>query len=169
VKKSAILLLLCAATAAHTSETRPDATTTAMVQVQTGSPARTLDPLIAAGLSQFFELLGKRDVDGAFDTLSKGTRIAESKEDVKTLKSKTEDALRLFGDISGYDIAEMKTVGQHLLGVTCLSIGKSYPLRWRFYYYNNGGGWRLIDIRVDAGWMDMFGEPDTDRPKGREK
>jgi hypothetical protein len=140
-----------------------------LVQIQTGTPERTLDPAVAAGIAKFFELLGNRDVDGAFDGLTKGTRIADSKEDIKTLKSKTDEALRMFGAVSGYDLAELKTVGSHLLGVTCLSIGRSYPLRWRFYYYNNGEAWRLIDIRVDAGWMDMFGEDTAERAKGKAK
>ena len=39
---------------------------------------------------------------------------------------------------------DLKNVSGHLLRATYISLGKDYPLRWRFYFYNGGDAWRLI-------------------------
>ena len=65
----------------------------------------------------------------------KGTKIADRPKDITTLKGKTTEAVALFGQVQGYEILETKLVGAHLARFTCLSLGKDFPLRWRFYFY----------------------------------
>lgn len=84
--------------------------------------------------------------------------MADKPEDVATLKSKTRDAVRIFGAIQGCELVVIKNVGTHLMCATYLSLGKSFPLRWKFYFYKSDKIWRLIDIRVDDRLVDMFDE-----------
>jgi hypothetical protein len=120
---------------------------------------QSLDETVRKQIDDFFSGLEQHQVDTAYDALVKGTKIAERTEDVATLKSKTQQAIELFGDLQGHEFVGAKSVGSHLLNATYMSLGKLFPLRWRFYYYNSGDGWKLVDIRVDDRLADMFGEP----------
>jgi hypothetical protein len=48
---------------------------------------------------------------------------------------------------------------------TLLSLGKEFPLRWRFYFYKPMDTWKLIDIRVDDRLAAMFDETDDGRTR----
>ena len=111
----------------------------------------------------FFGLLQKNEIEPAYEGLMKGSRIAERPEELKTLKSKTKEAIDVFGPIQAYELVETRNVGTHLLRRTYLSLNKEFPLRWRFYFYLSGEVWRLIDLRVDDRVTGMFDE--TDEPK----
>jgi len=93
----------------------------------------------------------------------KGSKIAERPEELKTLKSKTKEAIEVFGPIQNYELVETKNVGTHLLRRTYLSLNKEFPLRWRFYFYLSDNLWRLIDLRVDDRVTGMFDE--VEEPK----
>lgn len=110
-------------------------------------------------VNDFFTLLGKDQFDKAYDQLVAGTQIAERSDQVAALKSKTKEAVKLFGEIGGYELVGIKNVGTHLMCSTYLSLGKNCPLRWKFYFYKSGDNiWRLIDIRVDDRLVEMFDE-----------
>jgi hypothetical protein len=139
--------------------------------------------LPANQVSAFFGKLVEGRVDAAYDELLKGTKIDDNPKDVATLKTKTRDAIKAFGALEGYEVVKVTNVGkgEHLVCLTCLSLGKSFPIRWRFYFYNPtykggtprtyeqmkagsspdfvSGVWKLIDIRIDDRLMDMFDEP----------
>ncbi len=68
-----------------------------------------------------------------------------------------------YGSIAGYEVVEEKTVGTHLMRRTCLSLNSDLPLRWRFYFYESDGQWKLIDLRVDDALVELF--EDAPRPK----
>lgn len=134
-----MLLALCALTTVHAQESKPDV------------PFRKQ-------IDMFFTLIENHQIELAYDRLAKGTKIAERTADVAALKSKTVQAVQLFGDVQGHEMVDVKSVGDHLQRVTFLSLGKEFPLRWRFYYYRSGEEWKLIDIRVDDRLADLFGE-----------
>ncbi len=113
---------------------------------------------VLAKVDVFFALLSRGRIDQAYDSLVSGTVIEAKPADVEVLKKKTREAQALFGKITGHDIADVKPVGDRLIRVTSLSFGENYPLRWRFYFYQSKGEWRLIDIRVDDRLMDLFNE-----------
>ncbi len=112
-------------------------------------------------IARFFGYLQRKEVDQAYDQLTKGTKIAERAEDVKMLKSKTKDALAVFGVMTGFDAVAKKTVGERLVSYTYVSLGKEFPLRWRFYFYKPQENWKLIDLRVDDRLSAMFDETDA--------
>ena len=140
-----------------------------ITQAAAGDPAKQVD--------DFFRVLTEGRVDAAYDILLRGTKIAEMPKDVATLKAKTREAIRVYGDINGYDLVDTKGVGQHLTRITCLSLAKNLPIRWRFYFYSvdaavtrslagttgpaaiSTGTWKLIDIRIDDRLPDLFEEP----------
>ncbi|HEX8311227.1 MAG TPA: hypothetical protein VF614_07925 [Chthoniobacteraceae bacterium] len=142
-----------AATAAGSTESTPDAGGTAL---------RFQDPpsQIAA---TFFGLLQKGELDQAYETLTRGSKIAERPDELKSLKDKTREAIEVFGAVLGYEVVESKSIGTRLLRRTCVSLGKEFPLRWRFYFYKSENVWRLIDLRVDDRLTGMFDEQEEPR------
>jgi hypothetical protein len=114
-------------------------------------------------IARFFAYLQRKEVEQAYDQLTRGTKIAERAEDVKMLKSKTKDALAVFGAMQGYEVVATRKVGERLLSHTVISLGKDFPLRWRFYFYKPGEVWRLIDMRVDDRLAAMFDEKEEGR------
>jgi hypothetical protein len=137
---------------------------------ETDTPASTSTPAATAATSSsadkapfqmvdtFFKSLEAGKVDQAYDQLLVGSKIAELSKDVSTLKTKTRDAIREFGDITGYESVSIKNVGTHLIRATYVSVGKDFPIRWRFYFYKTPEHWKLIDIRVDDRLADLFEE-----------
>lgn len=116
-------------------------------------------------IARFFSYLQRKEVDQAYDQLTRGTKIAERAEDVSTLKSKTKEAINVFGPILGHDSLVKKTVGTRLVSYTMLSLGKEFPLRWRFYFYKPQETWKLIDLRVDDRLSAMFDETEDGRSR----
>ncbi|HYR58636.1 MAG TPA: hypothetical protein VEO95_08410, partial [Chthoniobacteraceae bacterium] len=56
----------------------------------------TVPPAPAQIVRAFFALLGKGDIDGAYAGLMKGSRIGERPDEVRSLKSKTKEAIDVF-------------------------------------------------------------------------
>ena len=104
----------------------------------------------------FFLALEADNIEGAYDNLVRDTIIADRKEDIKDLKRRTLEALDSYGPVAGYEVIDSRTVGQNLARKTCLSLNTDLPLRWRFYFYRSGGNWRLVDLRVDDGLVELF-------------
>jgi len=133
--------------------------------VQTAIPAESEVEGPEKIIARFFSYLQRKEVEQAYDQLTRGTKIAERAEDVKTLKAKTKEAIDVFGPIMGYDSVVTKYVGTRLVSYTGVSLGKEFPLRWRFYFYKPQDTWKLIDLRVDDRLAAMFDEPEEGRAR----
>ncbi len=112
----------------------------------------------------FFGLLQKGAIDEAYAGITKGSKIGERPEELKNLKTKTVEAVEVFGNMLGHELVETKNIGSNLMRRTYLSLGRDFPLRWRFYFYRTEGVWRLVDLRVDDRLGGMFEEPEDSRP-----
>ena len=123
---------------------------------QSAGPRRENSP--SEAIEMFFLGLKGGQIDGAYDGLVRGSVIADRREDVASLKERTRHALDNFGPILGYEVLEEKTVGSTLLRRTCISFNSDLPLRWRFYFYKTQGSWKLVDLRVDDGLVELFEE-----------
>lgn len=108
---------------------------------------------------EFFAALERGQIDDAYATLTKGSKTIEKPEDLRILKQKTKEAVDVFGAIIGYELVDTTRIGTKLMRRTYLSLGEEFPLRWRFYFYEAKGRWRLIDLRVDDRLAGMFDEP----------
>jgi hypothetical protein len=109
-------------------------------------------------IDAFFQLLSRDRVEVAYAGLIKGSIIEERAEDVEALKNRTQHALDAYGAIRSYDVLQETSVGSSLRRYTCLSLNEDLPLRWRFYFYRSGRGWKLVDLRVDDGLVELFDE-----------
>jgi hypothetical protein len=117
---------------------------------------------------QFFASLREGEIDLAYSALTKGSKIGDRPEELRLLKQKTKEAIEVFGVISGHELVENKLVGTRLIRATYVSLGKEFPLRWRFYFYKADNVWRLVDLRVDdklTGIFDEAEEPKTPEVK----
>ncbi|GAT34224.1 hypothetical protein TSACC_22648 [Terrimicrobium sacchariphilum] len=114
-------------------------------------------------LNAFFLALKADQVDAAYDALVRNTIIAERQKDVDGLKAKTKEAIDGYGPISGYEVVDEREVGTVLMRRTCISLNSDLPLRWRFYFYKTQGEWRLVDLRIDDGLVELF--EDSARPR----
>jgi hypothetical protein len=112
----------------------------------------------------FFASLKEGKIDEGYATLTKGSKIAEKPEELRQLKTKTREAIEVFGNIHGFDFVESRAIGQRLVRATYVSLGKVFPLRWRFYFYKTEDVWRLIDMRVDDKLTGIFDEPEEAKP-----
>jgi hypothetical protein len=120
----------------------------------------TVPPEPAQIVKTFFGLIQEGDIDAAYWGLTKGSKIAERPEELRALKTKTKEAVEVFGVVHGYDLVDSKPVGERLVRATYLSLGHEYPLRWRFYFYRSETVWKLIDLRVDDRLAGIFDEPE---------
>jgi len=129
-----------------------------------GAPDAAADPNLdepAQIAAAFFTLLQKSRVEEAYANLTKGSKIAERPEELRSLKAKTSEAIQTFGAVQGSELVQSRSVGAHLIRRTYLSLGKDFPLRWRFYFYRADNIWRLVDLRVDDRLSGMFEEPEA--------
>jgi hypothetical protein len=108
--------------------------------------------------AQFFASLREGEIEQAYTALTKGSKIGDRPEELRLLKQKTKEAIEVFGVISGYELVENKAVGTRLIRSTYISLGKEFPLRWRFYFYKADSVWRLVDLRVDDKLTGIFEE-----------
>lgn len=111
-----------------------------------------------AVISTFFLGLKAGQVDAAYDALIRNTIISERKENVSALKESTNKALDSYGPVTGYEVIDSLQVGSALVRQTCISLNQDLPLRWRFYFYRSEGSWKLVDMRVDDGLVELFEE-----------
>lgn len=162
------LLLPIAAAVGQDKKPRTDRGNSAAATPAPARPAATVLPNVSIPpaldapeqmAAQFFASLQKGQIDDAYATLTKGSKTIEKPEDLRILKQKTKEAIEVFGNIGGYEVVETKRIGSRLMRRTYLSLGDEFPLRWRFYFYESQGRWRLIDLRVDDRLTGMFDEP----------
>lgn len=154
--------LLCAASLLHAEENDPknrmvfppsrvEPEPTPVVQ-----KSKPDDPGVV--ISTFFLGLKAGQVDAAYDALIRNTIISERKENVSALKESTNKALDSYGPVTGYEVIDSLQVGSSLVRQTCISLNQDLPLRWRFYFYRSEGSWKLVDMRVDDGLVELFEE-----------
>ena len=111
-----------------------------------------------ATIDKFFEFLGSGKLDEAYAGLSKIINIPGRPDSAKEFKDRTQIAIDSFGPVNGYEVVDSMLIGKVLFRQTCVSLNEDSPLRWRFYFYRSGSDWKLIDLRVDDGIVDLFEE-----------
>ena len=127
------------------------------------TPAANMEPTEL--LQRFFEALKADKLDAAYEGLAKNTLVASKAENLEQLKKRTRDALDNFGPVKGYEIVDTLEIGNALFRQTCISLNEDLPLRWRFYFYRSENQWKLVDLRVDDGIVELFDEVARNRKK----
>jgi hypothetical protein len=126
-------------------------------EISAVAPA-TADNAPAQLAAQFFASLREGEIELAYTVLTRGSKIGDRPDELRLLKQKTKEAIEVFGVISGHELVENRTVGTRLMRATYISLGKEFPLRWRFYFYKADSVWRLVDLRVDDKLTGIFEE-----------
>lgn len=134
----------------------PEASPAALQPPEPAARQRAEEP--GALIASFFLALKSGQVEAAYDSLIKNTIISERKENARELMASTKKALDSYGPVAGYEVVDTLQVGASLVRQTCVSLNKDLPLRWRFYFYRTGGVWKIVDIRVDDGLVELFDE-----------
>ena len=137
----------------------------APIPAEASPAAPKLDPALNKIVADFFLSVRKKQIDEAYDQLTRGSKIADKPGDVATLKKQTKKAVEIFGEIEGYELLQVHPVGTRLLRMTCLTFNKDLPLRWRFYFYRGATDWKLVDIGVDDRLVDLFEETQLPVPR----
>ncbi|MEI8292484.1 MAG: hypothetical protein WCG66_00690 [bacterium] len=127
------------------------------------SPVDSTDPQVL--LQRFFELLKAEKIDAAYEALAKNTLIASKAENLEQLKKRTREAIDNFGPVKGYEVVETNEIGKSLFRQTCISLNEDLPLRWRFYFYRSENKWKIVDLRVDDGIVELFEDVARNRKK----
>jgi len=130
----------------------------------TPTPASKVEEPLAV-VQKFFLAIKANQVEAAYEGLVRGTIIAEKQENVNDLKARTMQALDSYGAVAGFEVVDTMEVGQSLLRYTCISLNQDLPLRWRFYFYRTPPGWKLVDLRVDDGLVELFEDASRTRKK----
>jgi hypothetical protein len=162
------LITLCifmasTALAQQVSETKRKLLFTKATPSPSATPTSLTEPTEL--LQRFFEALKADKLDEAYEGLAKNTLIATKAENLQQLKKRTRDALDNFGPVKGYEVVETIEIGSSLFRQTCISLNEDLPLRWRFYFYRAENKWKIVDLRVDDGIVELFDDFARSRKK----
>jgi hypothetical protein len=145
VKTSALLavaftfaLLLIDAAHAATDE----ATETAH-QVSGATPNDTSPPRLT--IQEFFEAIGRNDIDGALKGLFKGAQLTADAE--KELNSGIKKALAYYGTPRRFDLVSETPRGPVVVKFLYTQSFDSLPLAWSFFAYQTSDGWVFISAQ----------------------
>lgn len=123
---------------------------------ETSANAADGDP--RAALERFFASLRDGRIDEAYNELAADSVFAAAPENFEELKERTRVAIDNFGPVLGHEVVAGARIGDRLFRQTCISLNEDLPLRWRFYFYRPGDKWKIIDMRVDDGIVELFDE-----------
>lgn len=100
--------------------------------------------------SEFFAELIKGDYNEAYKKLLKKSPILKKKEDVETLLKQTKRAIRLYGNMSGFEPVSFEAATKSYVRLRYLSIHEDLPMRWIFTFYKSPKrGWIVSNVRFD--------------------
>lgn len=159
----ACLFVVSTASAQQTGENKKRLLFSNTAPAPASTPASNPEPAVL--LQRFFESLKADKLDAAYEGLAKDTLVASKAENLEQLKKRTRDALDNFGPVKGYEIVDTLEIGNALFRQTCISLNEDLPLRWRFYFYRAEGKWKLVDLRVDDGIVELFDDVARNRKK----
>jgi hypothetical protein len=156
MKAKLLILILCAGAGLLRAQSEPSKKRLVFPEASSQAPRPVAGT--AEILKPFFDLLKMDKISEAYESLGKSSVIASKAENLRQLEARTRDAIDNFGPIAGFERVDSLAVGESLLRETYLSLNADLPLRWRFYFYRVDGQWRVVDLRVDDGIVELFEE-----------
>jgi hypothetical protein len=95
----------------------------------------------------FFQMVGKGQISQAYDQLFENSSIPTSKpQAVQLLKTQTQNALILYGNILGVEKIHEEKIGQSIIRLVYVLKLDVCPTAWQFYFYKPKNVWFLADI-----------------------
>jgi hypothetical protein len=106
-------------------------------------------PEIKAQIDKFYAQLKLGNNGKAFEDLVLGSRLAERRDEIKTLIGGADQATGMYGKMLQYELYDNYAIGSNLLTLTYLTMHPVKPLRWRFVFYRPDKAWTLMNVRFD--------------------
>jgi hypothetical protein len=131
------LLLICPA------YTATNGTTETVRQLSGATPNDTSQP--RQTIQDFFEAIGKNDIDGALKTLFKGAQLTADAE--RELNTGIKKALAYYGTPHRFDLVSETPRGPVVVKFLYTQSFDSLPLAWSFFAYQNSDGWVFISAQ----------------------
>jgi hypothetical protein len=95
----------------------------------------------------FFHLIEKGQISPAYDQLLENSSIPTSKpQAVQLLKTQTQNALTLYGNILGVEKIHEEKIGQSIVRLVYVLKLDVVPTSWEFYFYKPKNIWFLANI-----------------------
>jgi hypothetical protein len=95
----------------------------------------------------FFQTVEKGQISLAYDQLFVNSSIPTSKpQAVQLLKTQTQNALTLYGNILGVEKIHEEKIGKSIIRLVYVLKLDVVPTAWEFYFYKPKNIWFLADI-----------------------
>jgi hypothetical protein len=115
-------------------------------------------PEVTQVCTAFFDQLKAGQIKPAYQTLLKGSLIADRVEDVGKLQQRAEELVQGYGQILGYEFLKVQCAGKSLCQMTYLTRSDRAPVVWQMTFYRPAETWRVFNVRMDDRIMELFGK-----------
>lgn len=112
-------------------------------------PAETLPSSVQEKIENFFQQLQKGETQPAFEKMIQGSLIGRNTAQIQNLVNQFNNAVSLYGSVTGSEYVNTNMVGDSLCKTVYLSKNENHPLRWTFIFYKSTADWTLINIEFD--------------------
>jgi hypothetical protein len=108
-------------------------------------PAGAADELTAQS-DVFFGKLKAGQVAEAYKALFAKSAMEKKQSDVEQLVSMTEQALKFYGPVAGWELVKEEAASAYIVKRTYELRTEQVPLIWTVYYYRNAKGWTVLAV-----------------------
>ncbi len=96
----------------------------------------------------FFNILMTGDVEKAYTEFLKNSPLIRNKDKIKEQVMKTNQAIELYGKITGHEQAGAEYISVSYVKVKYLSLHPFNPILWTFTFYNSPTiGWIVLNLK----------------------
>ncbi len=97
----------------------------------------------------FFNSLILGDITKAYNELLKGSPILKNEKKLKLQKDKTEEAIKIYGKILGYESISVNYLSNSYVTVKFITLHNFNPLLWTISFYKSPSlGWLVINLKL---------------------
>ena len=105
---------------------------------------------IKKSINNFFKEVISKNVEKAYEELTKNSFITTKADQYKLLIDQTKSSFKLYGEIISFDFVNSEKATPGYYKVRYLANHAEYPTRWIFTYYNSPKfGWIVLNIKFD--------------------
>ena len=105
---------------------------------------------IKKSINNFFKEVISKNVEKAYEELTKNSFITTKPDQYKLLIDQTKSSFKLYGEINSFDFVNSEKATPGYYKVRYLANHTEYPTRWIFTFYNSPKfGWIVLNIKFD--------------------
>jgi len=100
--------------------------------------------------AQKFFLALQEDISTAFDQLSAGSVIADTRtQEMDVLRTQTELYIETYGGMTGFELVHEKRFGESVVSLLFLLKCRERPLVCKFYFYKREEAWVVVKAQIE--------------------